>query len=113
MVVVNLVYGLTLPLLSLVLDAQGFSKTIIGMSIVAQACAGVLLAPIMPRLIVRIGAARLMQYATLLAAATLIALGLSTVFEGFDWGWVAGAGLLLALGGNVIAISYRRRPNGL
>ena len=41
----------------------------------------------------------------------LIALGLSTLFEGFDWGWVAGAGLLLVLGGNVVAISYRRRPN--
>lgn len=41
----------------------------------------------------------------------LIALGLSTLFEGFDWDWVAGAGLLLVLGGNVVAISYRRRPN--
>ena len=37
MVVVNLVYGLTLPLLSIVLDAQGVSKTMIGLSIVAQA----------------------------------------------------------------------------
>ena len=42
MVIVNLVYGLTLPLLSLALDAQGVSKTVIGLSIVAQACAGVL-----------------------------------------------------------------------
>lgn len=41
----------------------------------------------------------------------LIALGLSTLFEGFDWSWLAGAGLLLVLGGNVVAISYRRRPN--
>lgn len=76
MVIVNLVYGLTLPLLSLVLDAQGTSKTVIGMSIVAQASAGVLLAPMMPRLIMRAGAARVMQRATLLAAGTLIALGL-------------------------------------
>ena len=44
MVVVNLVYGLTLPLLSLVLDSQGVSKTVIGMSIVAQASGGVALA---------------------------------------------------------------------
>ena len=50
MVVVNLVYGLTLPLLSLVLDSQSISKTVIGMSIVAQASAGVLLEPMMPRL---------------------------------------------------------------
>ncbi|MHC4221751.1 MAG: MFS transporter, partial [Planctomycetota bacterium] len=76
MVIVNLVYGLTLPLLSLVLDTQGISKTVIGMSIVAQASAGVLLAPIMPGLIMRVGAGPVMQHATLLAAVTLIALGL-------------------------------------
>lgn len=76
MVVVNLVYGLTLPLLSLVLDSQGISKTVIGLSIVAQASAGVVLAPVIPRLLHRIGAARLMQYATLVASGTLIALGL-------------------------------------
>ena len=76
MVVVNLVYGLTLPLLSLVLDSQGISKTVIGLSIVAQASGGVMLAPLMPRLIMRIGAARAMQHAILLAAGTLVALGL-------------------------------------
>ena len=76
MVVVNLVYGLTLPLLSLVLDAQGISKTIIGSSIVAQACAGVVIAPFVPRLIMRIGPGQVMQFATLLAATTLIAMGL-------------------------------------
>jgi MFS family permease len=75
MVVVNLVYGLTLPLLSLVLDAQGISKTIIGTSIVAQACAGVVITPFVPRLIMRIGPGRVMQLATLLAATTLVAMG--------------------------------------
>ncbi len=57
----------------------------------------------------RIGADRV-AYVNIVSP--LIALGLSTLFEGFDWGWVAGVGLLLALGGNVVAISYRRRPNG-
>ncbi len=76
MVIVNLVYGLTLPLLSLVLDAQGISKTVIGLSIVAQASAGVLLAPFIPRLIIRAGAARVMQGAALLAAGTLMTLGI-------------------------------------
>ena len=76
MVVVNLVYGLTLPLLSLVLDAQGISKTVIGLSIVAQACAGVVLAPFAPRLIMHVGPGRAMQLATLLAATTLLAMGL-------------------------------------
>ena len=76
MVVVNLVYGLTLPLLSLVLDSQGISKTIIGLSIVAQACAGIVIAPIVPALILRVGAAHLMQSATLIAATTLLVIGL-------------------------------------
>jgi MFS family permease len=76
MVVVNLVYGITLPLMSLILDAQGVSKTAIGMSIVVQASGGVLLATVMSRLIVQLGAARVMQSATLLASMTLIALGL-------------------------------------
>lgn len=76
MVVVNLVYGVTLPLLSLILDAKGISKTVIGLSIVAQASGGVLLVPVMSRLIVRFGAARVMQFATLLAAVALLALGL-------------------------------------
>lgn len=76
MVIVNLVYGLTLPLLSLVLDAQGIGKTIIGLSILAQACAGVVIVPFVPRLIVRIGAARIMQLATIVAALMLIMLGM-------------------------------------
>ena len=76
MVVINLVYGLTLPLLSIVLDAQGYSKTLIGLSIVAQAAAGVVLAPFMSRIIIRFGAARSMQIATLQSAAMLILLGL-------------------------------------
>lgn len=76
MVVVNLVYGLTLPLLSLILDAQGVSKTLIGLSILVQASAGVVLAPAMPRIILRIGAAQVMRYATLTAAGAIVALGL-------------------------------------
>jgi MFS family permease len=92
MVIVNLVYGLTLPLLSLVLDAQGISKTVIGLSIVAQASAGVLLAPFIPRLIIRAGAARVMQGAALLAAGTLIALGiLQDVYLWFPLRFLLGA----------------------
>lgn len=97
MVVVNLVYGLTLPLLSLVLDEQGYSKTVIGLSIVAQASAGVLLAPLMPRLIMRFGAARVMQQATLLAAAMLIALGLKQDL----WLWF-GLRFLLGAAGSML-----------
>lgn len=92
MVVVNLVYGLTLPLLSLVLDAQGYSKTVIGLSIVSQALSVVFLAPLMPRLIMRIGAAHVMQYATLLSAVMLIALGLfQDVYLWFPMRFLLGA----------------------
>ncbi len=92
MVVVNLVYGLTLPLLSLVLDADGISKTIIGLSIVAQASAGVVIAPFVPRLMMRVGPGRLMQLSTLLAAATLTALGLfQDVYAWFPLRFLLGA----------------------
>ncbi len=106
MVIVNLVYGLTLPLLSLVLDAQGISKTVIGLSIVAQASAGVLLAPIIPRLILRAGAARVMQQATLLAAGTLIALGLvQNVYAWFPMRFLLGAAAALLWSASEIVIN--------
>jgi MFS family permease len=92
MVVVNLVYGLTLPLLSLILDAQGVSKTVIGISILAQAGAGVLLMPVIPRLIARAGAARVMQQATLVATGAFIALGLvQNVYAWFPLRFFLGA----------------------
>jgi MFS family permease len=92
MVVVNLVYGLTLPLLSLVMDSQGISKTIIGLGVVAQASGGVLLAPFMPRLILQAGAARAMRRATLLAAAMLISMGLiQDVYAWFPLRFLLGA----------------------
>jgi hypothetical protein len=37
MAVVNLVYGITFPLRALVLDGQGVSKTLIGLSNMSQA----------------------------------------------------------------------------
>lgn len=92
MVVVNLVYGLTLPLMSLVLDTQGISKTVIALSIVAQACAGVVIVPFVPRLMMRIGPGRLMQLSTLLAATTLVTLGLfQNVFIWFPLRFLLGA----------------------
>ena len=97
MVVVNLVYGLTLPLLSLILDARGVSKTAIGLSIVAQASGGVVLAPLVPRWIIRFGAARLMQIATVLAAVSLLALGLTD-------DWLLWLGLRFVLGAAAAAL---------
>lgn len=106
MVVVNLVYGLTLPLLSLVLDAQGISKTVIGLSIVAQASAGVLLAPMIPRLMLRTGAARLMQYATLVAAGTLLVLGLiPDVYVWFPLRFLLGAAAAMLWSASEVVIN--------
>lgn len=106
MVVVNLVYGLTLPLLSLVLDSQGISKTVIGISIVVQASAGVLLAPLMPRLIMRAGAARVMQQATLLAAGTLIVLGLfQDVYAWFPLRFLLGAAAAMLWSASEVVIN--------
>lgn len=106
MVIVNLVYGLTLPLLSLVLDSQGVSKTVIGISIVAQACAGVLLAPLMPRLILRVGAARVMQQATLLAAVTLLALGLfQNIYVWFPLRFLLGAAAAMLWSASEVVIN--------
>ena len=106
MVIVNLVYGLTLPLLSLVLDAQGISKTVIGLSIVAQASAGVLLAPMIPRLILRTGAARVMKQATLLAAGTMIALGLvQNVYAWFPMRFLLGAAAAMLWSASEIVIN--------
>ena len=48
MAVVNLVYGITFPLLALVLDGQGVSKTLIGLSTMSQAAAVLLIAPFAP-----------------------------------------------------------------
>jgi len=97
---------LTLPLLSLVLDSQGISKTVIGMSIVAQASAGVLLAPMMPRLILRTGAASVMRQATLLAAGTLIALGLfQDVYVWFPMRFLLGAAAAMLWSASEVVIN--------
>ena len=40
-----------------------------------------------------------------------LALGVSTVFEGYQWTALAGAGVVLALAGNVIVLARRREPS--
>lgn len=76
MAVVNLVYGVTFPLFALVLDAQGVSKTLIGLSTVAQAIAVVLIAPFTPQMLHRYRPVRLMQG---------IAVGLAAMFILAGW----------------------------
>ena len=92
MAVVNLVYGITFPLLALVLDAQGVSKTLIGLSTMAQALAVIVIAPWTPGLLRRVPPSRLMQVVTVLLAALFIVAGLyPNVWFWFPLRFVIGA----------------------
>ena len=71
MAVVNLVYGITFPLLALVLDAQGVSKTLIGLSTITQAAAVIVIAPWAPGLLRRVAPSRVMQTVTVVLALLL------------------------------------------
>ncbi len=75
MAIVNLVYGITFPLLALVLDAQGVSKTLIGLSTVSQAVAILAIAPFAPMLLQRFEPARIMQTVTIVVAVLLLVAG--------------------------------------
>ena len=83
MAVVNLVYGITFPLLALVLAAQGVSKTLIGLNTVVQAMAVIFIAPWTPGLLRRVAPARLMQWVTVLLAVLFVVAG---VFQNV-WFW--------------------------
>jgi MFS family permease len=76
MAVVNLVYGITFPLLALVLDGQGVSKTLIGLNTMAQAVAVMFIAPWTPGLLRRFAPSRVMQSVTVVLALLLIVAGL-------------------------------------
>ena len=92
MAVVNLVYGITFPLLALVLDAQGVSKTLIGLSTMAQAAAVIVIAPWTPDLLRRIPPSRVMQGVTVLLAVLFIVAGLfPNVWFWFPLRFVIGA----------------------
>ena len=76
MAVVNLVYGITFPLLALVLDAQGVSKTLIGLNTITQAVSVIAIGPFAPRLLVRFDPARVMQVSAVSLAALFVLAGL-------------------------------------
>ena len=76
MAVVNLVYGITFPLMALVLDAQGVSKSMIGLSTIVQAVAVLVIAPFAPSLMTRFAPSRIMQSMTVALALLIIIAGL-------------------------------------
>ncbi|HLF29705.1 MAG TPA: MFS transporter [Xanthomonadales bacterium] len=92
MAVVNLVYGITFPLLALVLDGQGVSKTLIGLSTMSQAAAILVIAPLAPRLLRRFAPARMMQTVSVVLALLFILAGLiPNVWFWFPLRFVVGA----------------------
>jgi len=76
MAVVNLVYGISFPLLALVLDSQAVSKSLIGLSTIVQAAAVLAIAPFAPGLMTRFAPSRLMQAMTVALAVLFIVAGL-------------------------------------
>jgi MFS family permease len=76
MAVVNLVYGISFPLLALVLDSQSVSKSMIGLSTIVQAAAILAIAPFAPRLMTRFAPSKLMQVMTVALAVLFIIAGL-------------------------------------
>lgn len=72
--VASFVYGLSMPLMSLVLTGQGVGSTMIGLSAAAQALSIFIVAPFVSRLINACGAARAMFYAIISTSVVFLLL---------------------------------------
>jgi MFS family permease len=101
--VVAVTLGLTWPLLPLILEAQGVSRSMIGLSSAGQLLAIVIVIPLAPWLLARLGTRRLM---TLLIAGTVVTLlalpAFPNVYAWFPIRFVLGAGLeLLLIAGDI------------
>ncbi len=93
MTVVSVIYGLSVPLLALVLERQGVDSTMIGINTAVQPLATLLIAPIAPWVIRTLGAARVMICATLVSALVFILLGVtSNIYAWFPLRFLLGAG---------------------
>ncbi len=76
MLIANLMYSVTLPLLSLTLSRAGYSETMIGINTIAQPLAALLFTPYIPGLIGRFGTASVMIVALIVFGTTLLILPL-------------------------------------
>lgn len=76
--------GLTYPLLSFILERQGTTSSLIGLSAAMTPLGFIVSAPLIPALTQRVGAARLAILCSALAAATLIAIALIQDL----WAWM-------------------------
>jgi MFS family permease len=77
MTATSLIYGLSVPLLSLILEERGFDGTLIGTQTAIQSAAIFLVSPALPRHMSRTGPAMLMLGAILIS---IVAFGLLAVF---------------------------------
>ena len=75
--------GLTLPLLSLTLEGMGVSGTLNGLNLATGGLAALLVTPLMPAGIARLGAAQFMAAALMFAASALLCLH----FVAALWAW--------------------------
>ncbi|WP_416377202.1 MFS transporter [Aminobacter sp. MET-1] len=76
--------GLTYPLLSFILERQGTTSSLIGLSAAMTPLGFIVSAPLIPALALRVGAARLAMLCSTLAAATLVTIALMQD----AWGWM-------------------------
>ncbi len=72
--IVSLIHGLTLPMLSLILERAGVNETLIGLNATAQFVAVFAAAPFIPRLMRGIGPAAMMFWSVLSSAMVFLAL---------------------------------------
>ena len=75
--VYGLAFGLTYPLLAIVLEGQGHSPTLIGLNTAMTPLGIIVTAPLIPRLARRLGTLRLAIACALLTAAVFAAIGLT------------------------------------
>ena len=89
----TLTYSLSTPLLSLILDRQGIGSSLIGLNAAAQSLAIFVIAPFAPRLLRRIGPARIMLWAIALQFVAFLLLPVfPNVYAWFPLRFLVGAG---------------------
>ncbi len=89
-------YSFILPLLSLILERQGTSSTLIGLSVAGEAVAVFLVAPFAPRLLARLGPVQTMILAIAMRLVTFLLLPIfPNVWAWFPLRMLGGAGASL------------------
>ena len=92
MTATSLIYGLSVPLLSLILEDRGFSGTLIGSQTAVQSAAILLISPFLPRYMSRTGPAVLMLAAIAISIVACLLLAVFTaVSSWFALRFVIGA----------------------